>query len=295
MPLLTKSRYRLGFDCPTKIFYANNPQSYANTNSDNEFLKSLAEGGFQVGELSRKMFPGELVDTLKREDALAQTAQLLLAPEATIHEAAFSYGDFFIRADILVKKGNQVHLIEVKSKSYDEEDETKAIMNGRNEIRASWLPYLHDIAFQTFVIRLARPEWQVTPYLLLVNKAAVAPIDGINSLFFCQRDERGNPVVSTPSGVPEAVLTSGLLKKHDVSEQVASILSADYDGESFAQRAERWAASRALGGGQRWRIKNSHTDRGIEVLQMRIPCRLEGTGKWQALWLPRVLEGRHRP
>ena len=163
MPLLTKSRYRLGFDCPTKIFYANNPQSYANTNSDNEFLKSLAEGGFQVGELSRKMFPGELVDTLKREDALAQTAQLLLAPEATIHEAAFSYGDFFIRADILVKRGKQVHLIEVKSKSYDEEDETKAIMNGRNEIRASWLPYLHDIAFQTFVIRLALPEWQVTP------------------------------------------------------------------------------------------------------------------------------------
>ena len=247
MPLLTKSRYRLGFDCPTKIFYANNPQSYANTNSDNEFLKSLAEGGFQVGELSRKMFPGELVDTLKREDALAQTAQLLVAPEATIHEAAFSYGDFFIRADILVKRGNQVHLIEVKSKSYDEEDETKAIMNGRNEIRASWLPYLHDIAFQTFVIRLARPEWQVTPYLLLVNKAAVAPIDGINSLFFCQRDERGNPVVSTPSGVPEAVLTSGLLKKHDVSEQVASILSADYDGESFAQRAERWAAA-SVGG-----------------------------------------------
>jgi hypothetical protein len=77
MPLLTKSRYRLGFDCPTKIFYANNPQSYANKNSDNEFLKSLAEGGFQVGELSRRMFPGELVDTLKREDALARTERLL--------------------------------------------------------------------------------------------------------------------------------------------------------------------------------------------------------------------------
>jgi hypothetical protein len=247
MPLLTKSRYRLGFDCPTKIFYANNPQSYANKNSDNEFLKSLAEGGFQVGELSRRMFPGELVDTLKREDALARTERLLGTSKVTIHEAAFCHADFFIRADIFVKTGNHIDLIEVKSKSYDEEDETKAIMNGRNEIRASWLPYLHDIAFQTFVIRLARPEWQVTPHLLLVNKAALAPIDGINSLFFCRSDERGNPIVSAPSGVPEAVLTSGLLKKHDVSQQVASILSAEYDGETFAQRAERWAKA-SVGG-----------------------------------------------
>jgi hypothetical protein len=65
MPPLTKSRYRLGLECPTKIHFANHP-GYHNTDSGNEFLKSLAEGGFQVAELSKLMFPGHLVETLKR-------------------------------------------------------------------------------------------------------------------------------------------------------------------------------------------------------------------------------------
>lgn len=234
-------------ECPTKIFYANNRDIYPNTKSENEFLKALAEGGFQVAELSKRMFPGEMVETLDYQDSLAQTARLLEASKTTIHEAAFSHGDFFIRADILVKNGNMVDLIEVKSKSYDEEDETNAIMTKRNDIRSTWSPYLHDIAFQTFVIRQAHPEWQVTPHLLLVNKTATAPIDGINSLFVCRRDDRGNPVVSTPHGVPEVVTACGLLKKHDVSEPVDLILSRDYDGENFAQRATRWAKA-SVGG-----------------------------------------------
>ena len=247
MPPLTKSRYRLGLECPTKIFYANNAGLYPNTKSDNEFLKALAEGGFQVAELSKRIFPGEMVETLHYKESLEQTASLLAAAKTTIHEAAFSHAEFFIRADILVKNGNRVDLIEVKSKSYDEEDESRAMMTGRNEIRAAWFPYLHDIAFQTFVVQLARPEWQVTPYLLLVNKTATAPIDGINSLFVCRRDEKGKPIVSTPHGVPESVHACGLLKKHDVSEMVAKILAADYGGESFAQRAARWAAASASG------------------------------------------------
>jgi hypothetical protein len=124
-------------------------------------------------------------------------------------------------------------LIEVKSKSYDEEDASKAFINSRNEVRAPWLPYVHDVAFQTLVVRLAHPEWEVTPHLLLVNKTARAPFDCINSLFVCRRDERGNPVVSTPHGVPDSVLKSELLKKHDVSEPVEKLLKADYDGETF--------------------------------------------------------------
>ncbi len=247
MPPLTKSRYRLGLECPTKIFYANNRDLYANTKSDNEFLKALAEGGFQVAELSKRMFPGEMVETLDYAESLAQTARLITAAKTTIHEAAFSHGDFFIRADILVKNGNRVDLIEVKSKSHDEDDEDNTIMTGRNEIRASWLPYLHDIAFQTFVIRLAHPEWQVTPHLLLVNKASTAPIDGINSLFVCRRDQKGNAVVSTPHGVPDVVTACGLLKKHDVSDPVERLLSLNYDGETFAQRAERWAQASVSG------------------------------------------------
>ena len=38
------------------MFYTGKPE-YANTNSDNEFLAMLADGGFQVGELAKLMYP----------------------------------------------------------------------------------------------------------------------------------------------------------------------------------------------------------------------------------------------
>jgi hypothetical protein len=242
---LTKSRYRLGIECPTKIHYAMHPDIYQNRQSDDAFLKSLAEGGFQVAELAKRMFPGHMIETLDRAAALAHTASLLGRGDTTIHEAAFAHGGFFIRSDILIKTGNDVELIEVKSKSHDLNRNDKSIITSRNAIRSDWLPYIHDIAFQMHVIGLAHPEWRITPCLLLVNRAARAPLDGVNSLFLCRRDSSGNPHVETPHGVPDAVLDAGMLMKHDVSEAVAMVLAADYDGESFAGRAERWAQATA--------------------------------------------------
>ena len=48
---LTKSRFKLALECPTKLYYTGKPE-YANTNNENEFLAMLADGGFQVGELA---------------------------------------------------------------------------------------------------------------------------------------------------------------------------------------------------------------------------------------------------
>ena len=56
-PYLTKSRFKLATECPRKLYYTGR-RDYANTRSDDEFLQSLAEGGYQVGELARLMFPG---------------------------------------------------------------------------------------------------------------------------------------------------------------------------------------------------------------------------------------------
>jgi len=46
---LSKSICRLGLECPTKIFYSLNSDTYLNRNKDSDFLNALAEGGFQVG------------------------------------------------------------------------------------------------------------------------------------------------------------------------------------------------------------------------------------------------------
>ena len=115
---LTKSRFKLGIECPTKLYYTSKPDQFVNTKQEDEFLRALAEGGFQVGGLAKLMYPcGIEVTETKHEDALARTADLLARDQVTVFEAAIRYGDLFIRADILIKCGNHFELIEVKAKS----------------------------------------------------------------------------------------------------------------------------------------------------------------------------------
>ena len=61
---LTKSKFKLAIECPTKLYYAGKKEYY-NKKKDDDFLQALAEGGFQVGELAQCYYPdGVLVDTL---------------------------------------------------------------------------------------------------------------------------------------------------------------------------------------------------------------------------------------
>ena len=56
--MLSKTLFKIGVECPRKLFYAQQPQLYRNANDSNAFLKSLAIGGMQVGELAKRFFPG---------------------------------------------------------------------------------------------------------------------------------------------------------------------------------------------------------------------------------------------
>ena len=51
--LFTKSVFKIALECPKRLFYAYDSNLYANQGLDDDFLKSLAEGGFQVGELAK--------------------------------------------------------------------------------------------------------------------------------------------------------------------------------------------------------------------------------------------------
>ena len=62
MRVLSKSRFKLGFECPNKLYFTNDT-TFANIKSDDSFLKSLADGGFQVEELARLHYPdGKLIE-----------------------------------------------------------------------------------------------------------------------------------------------------------------------------------------------------------------------------------------
>lgn len=86
---LTKSKFILGLECPTKLYYDNNSKNYSNQSLNDPFLEALAKGGFQVGALARAYYPsGILIEDISNEEALISTFNLLQQEEYIIFEAA---------------------------------------------------------------------------------------------------------------------------------------------------------------------------------------------------------------
>ena len=75
---LTKSRYKKALECPTKLYFLDKHNIYANSKLDDPFLEALANGGFQVGSLAKCYYPhGIEVSSMDYDEAVAQTTELL--------------------------------------------------------------------------------------------------------------------------------------------------------------------------------------------------------------------------
>jgi hypothetical protein len=219
---LTKSRFVLAVECETKLFYAGK-SAYADQKKDDPFLSALAEGGFQVGELAKLYYPGgREIQTLDHELALARTAELLQGGSAILYEAAVSHRDLFIRADILIKNGSTLELIEVKSKSFGGDPEE--LLDRHGAIRAGWLPYLYDVAFQKHVLALAYPKSRIRCSLLLADRNARASVDGLNQRFLIRRQD-GRPRIRVREGTSREDLGDPVLVRLPVDEMVERILA----------------------------------------------------------------------
>lgn len=241
---LTKSRFKLAIECPAKLFYTGKAE-YANQKLEDSFLLSLAEGGFQVGELAKCYFPGgHDIKTLDHEQALTQTNKLLQADKVTIYEAALATGNLFIRADILIKNGRQLCLYEVKAKSFNPEEETFYTRKGA--ISSKWTPYLYDIAFQKHVITRVFPHYHVSAYLMMADKSSLCPTDGLNQKFMIVRDQNGRGTVAVSKQLAEADLTPPILCTVNVDkicEQIYAGIDGDNDQHySFEQRVDLFAS-----------------------------------------------------
>ena len=142
MKVLSKSRFKIGLECPNKLYYTHHKNLYQSTKDEDTFLQALAQGGFQVEELARMHYPGGyLIDNphYDYEGAIAATTALLQQENVIIYEAAFLWNSLFIRSDVLVKQGNHLELIEVKAKLFDPNDDY-LIIGKRGAIGSSSKP-----------------------------------------------------------------------------------------------------------------------------------------------------------
>jgi len=241
---LTKSRFKLATECSTKLFYTGKSE-YANQNLDDSFLLALADGGFQVGDLAKCYFPGgHDIKTLDYEEALAETNRLLQMEQVTIYEAAIATDKLFIRADILVKNGSRLSLYEVKAKSFDTKEQDP-FSNKNGTIKSTWKPYLYDVAFQKYVINQSLPQYKVFSHLMMADKSATCPTDGLNQKFRLVKDANGRKAVSVSETLSDADLTPAILCKVNVDAECEQIYAGSDGGSeqplSFTQRVDLFA------------------------------------------------------
>lgn len=239
--LFTKSAFKIALECPRRLYYAYDSKLYANQELSDDFLKSLAEGGFQVGELAKVYYgiKGEAdIDVLGYDESVEKTKELFKNENINIAEAAFRHGDLFVRADIIEKKGNDITLIEVKAKSWEPDAD---FIGPRGGVNDKILPYLYDVAFQKYVVVKALKElypdqqFTVKARLMMADKSKLATVDGLNQMFriykngdrsYAEADELAWTVAGV---VPE---NERVLTAFDVDKECDMIIA----GETAEQR-----------------------------------------------------------
>lgn len=197
---------------------------------EDDFLLSLAEGGFQVGALA-KIYRGvthDLSDLKGYDDPIMATNSLLREHnDVVIAEAAFRWENCFVRVDILEKQGNTLHLIEVKAKSFN--DQTDSFTNKKGAVASHILPYVYDVAFQKYVVEQAMPDYKVKASLMMADKSQQADIDHLNQLFAISRDDDGRCVIEVAEDAATRLQESQtqVLKAFDVDELCERIIAGE--------------------------------------------------------------------
>ena len=244
---LSKSRFKQGYDCPAKLYYADRPSEYANLDQENDFLKALADGGFQVGALA-KLYNKDGMDLegLRPDQAVLRTTEILKTKEcSTIFEAGFQFEDFRVLVDIFKSDDKNATLVEVKSKSIDSSaHQVKSEFWSKKGLDTDWEPYLVDVAFQTYVARRAYPSLKIEPYLMLVDKSKEASIGGLHQYFRISKDPNtGRTQVVVDPSVHKVDLGTEILTTVPVAREVDFILNQKVfcDGKTFEEFARRLA------------------------------------------------------
>ncbi len=220
---LTKSRYLLGINCPTKLYYSGKSE-YPNSSEGNEFLDALAEGGFQVGSLAKSYYPlGIEVSEIGYDDSVQETLELLKRQNVVIFEAAFMWEKLFIRADIIEKRDNVINLIEVKSKSFGGTDSSDMLTKKGDYIDLGWTDYLYDVAYQKFIISKLYPDYEVRAHLMLANKNAITTVDGLNQKFQLKKIKNERTYVEVVGGTSKSDLGDEILIRVNVDNLVQMI------------------------------------------------------------------------
>jgi len=178
---LSKSDFQLASSCPKKLVYKK--AFYPTANDTNEYMEMLAQGGYIVGKMATMLFPEGIEVEGNTQDCIAKTQNLLQQENVVLFEPAIVSGQKLVRVDILVKQGESFHLIEVKAKSHNTDEQ-----HDPNKIKK----YIEDVAYQYTVLKQAYPDYNIKCSLLMPDKAKRTEIGDLAGWFSIKKQDKQN-------------------------------------------------------------------------------------------------------
>jgi hypothetical protein len=216
MVYLSKSDFQLASSCPKKL--VNKKAGYPTANDTDDYMKMLAEGGYMVGKMATLLYPEGIDIEGNTIDCIEKTQQLLTLENVVLFEPAIVSGQKLVRVDILVKEGKSLHLIEVKAKSHDTDEEPdKTKLN----------KYIEDVAYQYLVLKEAFSGHEIRCSLLMPDKAKRTSIEGLAGWFSIKKQAKKNDceVEELPAQKKPAFNKPDVIFKYDSSPDRAAYIS----------------------------------------------------------------------
>lgn len=234
---LTKSDFKVAQTCATKLYYRK--MKYPTVEEGDDYLDMIAHQGYLLEALARALYPeGRWVGSgYDLEGAAWETMAALAEDHCTLFEATFIIRGKLARIDILVKRGNTLELIEIKSRGFNQREHESLLAGGQrglfyqkrhnDQITAEWRPYLEDAAFQYSILDELFAGVTIVPYLMMPDTSRSCDSDGLHRQIVVQPvvDEKSTPL-AVFSGDPRELRRNLFLTKVNVLPEVRQLLAS---------------------------------------------------------------------
>jgi hypothetical protein len=258
--LFTKSAFNHAVECPMRAYYYRNSKEYA---YHYEGPDGVAEVGDQFGALAcvYEGIPNENI--IQRGGAnpieaqaksIADTLKLLREENVDIGEAAFATDKYLVYVDILHKRGDELEIIEVKSKCIGANSPLYKI-DHKGNLTSKYIDKILDVTFQKYVIQQfikTHSEFshlKVRASLMLANSDAICDMDSLSSLLRIKFLESGHREIECAPDICEKlkgksridrIIDVDCISDQIIADEIRNIAD-DFFGGCFVKFVEKTA------------------------------------------------------
>jgi hypothetical protein len=248
---LTKSDLKTARSCSTKLYYKK--LGYPTVDRVDAYTRILGDGNFIISKIGHLLYPEGIYISanLNSDESIANAAQetiSYLQQENVILFEPVLYASYKLaRADILIKQGDRIEIIEIRSKGFDSaahEDLVKyrnlsLFRNKRTgQVGGEWRYIIEDVAYQVGILQemlttsLPTLQAEIHPYLLVPDRAKTTQIDNLASYFQLQRISTHRNSFSKFNGITvqftgdlQAIQNDQLLTKVSIATEVSELVT----------------------------------------------------------------------